>query len=113
MGSAVERVSEYVEKQGISTVVCDFTPLRIGSQWLQELKLGLNGKTGIIQVDAHNIVPCWVASDKLEYAARTIRNKINSRLGEFLTEFPPILRHGHNEKVEMVPVDWEKCYSSL
>lgn len=29
------------------------------------------------QVDAHNIVPCWIASDKLEYGARTIRPKIH------------------------------------
>lgn len=33
------------------------------------------------QVDAHNIVPCWVASDKLEYGARTIRGKIH-RVGK-------------------------------
>ena len=40
------------------------------------------------EVDAHNVVPAWEASDKQEYAARTIRRKINGRLDEFLTEFP-------------------------
>jgi hypothetical protein len=43
-----------------------------------------------VQVDAHNIVPCWLASDKKEYGARTIRNKINSKLPEFLDDFPPL-----------------------
>eukprot|EP01047_Picozoa_sp_COSAG01_P046596 COSAG01_NODE_4389_length_5071_cov_139.047246_9_plen_79_part_00 len=43
-----------------------------------------------MEVDAHNVVPCWVASDKKEYGARTIRNKINSRLPEFLTDFPEL-----------------------
>ena len=43
-----------------------------------------------MQVDAHNIVPCWLASDKKEYGARTIRNKINSKLPEFLDDFPPL-----------------------
>jgi deoxyribodipyrimidine photo-lyase len=36
------------------------------------------------EVDAHNIVPCWVASDKREYGARTIRRKITDKLPEFL-----------------------------
>lgn len=48
-----------------------------------------------LQVDAHNAVPCWVASPKLEYAARTIRGKITKLLPEFLTDFPPIERHPH------------------
>lgn len=47
------------------------------------------------QVDAHNVVPCWVASDKLEYSARTIRNKITKLLNEFLTEIPLVDKHPH------------------
>ena len=50
------------------------------------------------KVDAHNIVPCWVASPKLEYAARTIRGKITKLLPEFLTDFPPVEKHPHTAK---------------
>ena len=32
------------------------------------------------QVDAHNVIPVWEASDKCEYAARTIRPKIHRKL---------------------------------
>lgn len=49
----------------------------------------------LMQVDAHNIVPCWVASPKLEYAARTIRGKITKQLPEFLTDFPVVEQHPH------------------
>lgn len=41
-------------------------------------------------MDAHNLVPVWEASSKQEHAARTIRPKINSKLQEFLTEFPTL-----------------------
>jgi deoxyribodipyrimidine photo-lyase len=41
------------------------------------------------EVDAHNVVPCWEASDKREYGARTIRPKIHRNLPEFLQ----VLRH--------------------
>ena len=36
----------------------------------------------VFEVDAHNVVPCWLASDKKEYGARTIRKKVNSKLPE-------------------------------
>ena len=47
----------------------------------------------LLQVDSHNVVPCWFASEKQEYGARTIRKKIMDRLPEFLVEFPPVVKH--------------------
>ena len=37
------------------------------------------------EVDAHSTVPTWLASDKRETGARTIRPKIHKHLPEFLT----------------------------
>lgn len=53
-----------------------------------------------LQVDAHNVVPCWEASDKQDYSARIIRPKINSKLDEYLTEFPPVIKHPYKSKFE-------------
>ena len=36
------------------------------------------------EVDAHNVVPVWEASQKREYGARTIRGKIHKHLPEYL-----------------------------
>lgn len=66
--------------------------------WVEDVKKTLPKDVPLMQVDAHNIVPCWIASDKLEYAARTIRNKINSKLAEYLTEFPPLIEHPHKSE---------------
>jgi len=70
------------------------------------------------QVDAHNIVPIWVTSDKLEYAARTIRPKIHAHLEAYLTEFPPVVEHSHNRSnfLSQLPnpfEDWAKLISCL
>ncbi|XP_054061324.1 deoxyribodipyrimidine photo-lyase-like isoform X2 [Rissa tridactyla] len=73
----------------------------------------LKGLQEVAEVDAHNIVPCWVASPKQEYSARTIRGKIHAQLPEFLTEFPPIIRHPHPPSCPAEPIAWEACYSSL
>ena len=36
------------------------------------------------EVDTHNVVPVWEASDKRETAARTIRKKIHTKLPIYL-----------------------------
>ena len=46
-----------------------------------------------IEVDAHNIVPCWLASPKQEWAAYSFRPKITRVLDEFLTPLPALLKH--------------------
>jgi photolyase PhrII len=88
-------------------LVTDFSPLRLGRQWRDAVAEAAHCPTH--EVDAHNVVPVWEASPKLEYAARTIRPKITAKLPEYLTEFPPLPRvapwpHGEHP----VPsVDWE------
>lgn len=92
-GSPSREILRFVEKHEIGAVVADFSPLKLPLRWLQELRQNLPPDVPLCQVDAHNVVPCWQASDKLEYSARTIRKKITSQLEEFLTEFPPVTRH--------------------
>lgn len=64
------------------------------------------------QIDAHNIVPVWVASDKQEVGARTIRKKITDKLGRYLTEFPPM---PSNPSGTVLPkaVDWDEALASV
>ena len=58
-------------------------------------------------------MPCWVASDKQEYSARTIRNKINSKLDEFLTPFPPIIKHPYSSKLQFEETDWKTALKNV
>ncbi|XP_034412419.1 deoxyribodipyrimidine photo-lyase isoform X2 [Cyclopterus lumpus] len=112
-GSAGDILPGFVSDRGLGAVVTDFTPLREPLQWLEDVKKTLPKDIPLIQVDAHNIVPCWVASPKLEYAARTIRGKITKLLPEFLTEFPLVERHAHTATRTAKPVDWDNTLASL
>ncbi len=73
-----------------AAIYVDFSPLR----GPRTLRSALASSCGIpvFEVDTHNIVPAWVTSEKLEFAARTIRPKIHRHLSRFLVE-PPRLRH--------------------
>jgi deoxyribodipyrimidine photo-lyase len=92
-------LSAFLGRRKAQLLVTDFSPLRLGRQWKRDvLAATATATTGtssipVHQVDAHNIVPVWVASDKIEYAARTIRRKIEDKLGRFLTDFPAVERH--------------------
>lgn len=58
------------------------------------------------EVDAHNIVPCWEASSKQEYAARTFRPKIWRAVPEFLDDFPEPRIHPFPLKGD--EIDWAR-----
>ncbi|XP_013183955.2 deoxyribodipyrimidine photo-lyase [Amyelois transitella] len=111
-GSGADALPQWVEKHNIGAVVCDFNPLRVPLGWLDGVKKKMKKDVPLIQVDAHNVVPCWVASDKQEYSARTIRKKITSKLDEFLTEFPPVIKHPYTSKFKPEPIDWAEAIES-
>ena len=71
-----------------AAVVSDFDPLRHKRRWLAQAAQDLT--CPLHEVDARNVVPCFVASDKAEYAARTIRPRIHRLLPEFLEDFPAL-----------------------
>lgn len=114
LGEAKDAIPSLVDELGVGQVVCDFSPLRVPLQWLNKLREKLKSSISITQVDAHNIVPCWEASTKLETAARTIRPKIQGKLSSFLTEFPPVVQHKHHPPSNTFKrIDWSAADASL
>jgi deoxyribodipyrimidine photo-lyase len=84
-------IDQLAEKIGAKTIVCDFSPLRDGLAWRKSLASRCESRgVHVEECDAHNVVPCWEASDKLEVGARTLRGRLAKRYHEFLHEFPEI-----------------------
>ena len=117
IGKASERLSGMIHHTQPAAVYFDNNPLR-GPRALQA-NVAKNNRTAVFVVDNHNIVPVWEASDKQEYAARTMRPKIHKQLPIFLVQPEKIQKHPHqwpgvvktlselkaliNESVEQVP----------
>ncbi|KAH0973886.1 hypothetical protein GBA52_015785 [Prunus armeniaca] len=87
-GNAEDTIPNFVSECGASLLVTDFSPLREVRKCKEEICKRVSDFVTIHEVDAHNVVPLWAASEKLEYSARTIRSKINKKLPEYLIEFP-------------------------
>lgn len=110
-GNPSEEIPMFVEKEGISILVSDFNPLRIKKGWDNAVAERI--RIPFHLVDAHNIVPCWVASPKQEYGAYTLRPKIRKLLPAFLTEFPALERHPFPCGREVNWVDWDRMDAHL
>ena len=76
-----------------TAVVVDFNPLR-GPRALHQ-RLARELPCLLTEVDAHNIVPVWAASPKLEVGARTLRPKLNRLLPAHLVEPGDLVAHPH------------------
>ena len=123
LGKPTEVLRPFLIDMRIGAVICDFDPLQIKRQWKFELA-GYND-VSFVEVDTHNIIPCWIASEKQEYNAANLRRKFEKHFGYFIEEFPEVFRQINNpfehhtiqwDAIEPVlkydrsvkPVDWIK-----
>jgi deoxyribodipyrimidine photo-lyase len=72
---------------GAAEAICDRGYLRHQRRWRDAVAAG--APCPVTQVEADVVVPIAVASRKAEWAARTLRPRINARLDEFLIALRP------------------------
>ncbi|MFZ9782497.1 MAG: deoxyribodipyrimidine photo-lyase, partial [Bacilli bacterium] len=88
-GPTVQRLTHFCQEINAGLFVTDFSPLREMRQLRDQLAKSLS--IPMEEVDAHNIVPVYVASDKQEWGAYTLRPKIHRLLPSYLEPFPKFI----------------------
>ncbi len=106
-GEPVATLQNFISENRVALLVSDFDPLRVKRKWKDELNTLID--ISHHEVDAHNIIPCWIASEKVEFGAYTIRPKIKRLLPEFLTDFSNI----QNVPIGYTPIDIEQIVNWL
>ncbi len=104
-------VPGFVQAHRVGALVTDFHPLRERRQWREAVAERVD--IPVYEVDAHNIVPCWSASPKREFAAYTMRPKLHRKLSRFLTDVPKLRRHPHRWPESVPEVDWSRALRRL
>lgn len=109
-GNEVQDLVAWMKRYDVGLVVTDMSPLRIQRQW----KSALAKKSGcpLYCIDAHNIVPISVASDKREYGAYTIRPKLYKLLPTYMDELPRLIVPQHIG-VLLPSIDWSAIEKAL
>lgn len=91
LGDPKETLSAIAHHTKPHSVVFDFSPLRGPRNLIQHMAGKVSGQ--IVEVDAHNIIPVWRASQKQEVGARTLRPKLHRLLPEYLVEPSKLQKH--------------------
>lgn len=110
-GEASRVLPVLIRRLGISALVVDFSSLREPRRWREEVANSID--IPFYETDAHNVIPCWLLSDKQEFAAYTMRPKIHRLLGEFLCEIPRLRKHPFKWNGELDRIDWQRARQSL
>ena len=110
-GLPFNTLPKFAHQHGISALVTDFDPLRIKTEWKRKVAKQID--VPFFEVDAHNIIPCWHASPKQEFAAYTFRPKVKRILDDFLEPFPQLKKHSIPWKIKHAPTDWSDALKSL
>jgi deoxyribodipyrimidine photo-lyase len=85
LGHPVEVVLDFA--RNASMIVCDRGYLSHQRSWRKEI--AEKAHCSVVQVESDVVVPIEAVSDKAEYAAYTIRPKINRQLDEYLQDLEP------------------------
>lgn len=109
LGSPADTLPEFIHEHNVSYLVADFDPLRIKRVWKRDVAKKIY--IPFYEVDAHNIVPALIVSDKTEFGAYTIRPKINRLLGDYLTDLPA--PEVQKKRAPAAKNNWKSIYASL
>jgi len=110
-GSPEESIVNFVKKVKAGAVVTDFDPLPLKRRWKTDAARSL--EVPLLEVDAHNIIPCWLASNKQEFAAYTFRPKVKRLLDEYLKPLPKLKKHPHIWPSAVSQIDWDHTMTSF
>lgn len=110
-GDPAARIIRFVRENEAGWLVTDFDPLRVKRRWKRKVSSGTDAD--MYEVDAHNIVPCRMASQKQEYGAYTLRPKIRRALQEYLDLFPPLPKSRPAYKGSVPEVSWRRVREGL
>ncbi len=111
IGAPEKEIPRFIKNNQIHTLITDFDPLRIKRNWKKAVAARID--VPCYEVDAHNIVPCWIASSKQEFGAYTLRPKINRLIPEFLQEFPPLQKQPFGMTTRHATTSWVKAVHTL
>lgn len=113
--SISERIVNFIKHSNTKCIVVDFSPLKPHCEQIRILEKEMRKMDSCVlyQVDSHNIVPVWEASNVEEPRATEMRQKIMLKFDDFFTEFPNVQIHPIKSHFKSDPIDWDTVRASI
>ena len=90
-GDADENIMAVAAEAKAGAIYFDFSPLTGSRDRAKKVASDFKGSVSV--VDTHNSIPIWVASDKREFAAHTMRRKVHLALETYMIEPNEMIKH--------------------
>tara|TARA_B100001105_G_scaffold253647_1_gene247618 strand:+ start:465 stop:1889 length:1425 start_codon:yes stop_codon:yes gene_type:complete len=90
-GDAIKNILAFADEVEAGALFFDFSPLKGPRKIASSVAESFSGIVNV--VDTHNIIPVWIASDKQEFAAHTMRRKVHKYLENYLKEPLAVATH--------------------
>lgn len=110
-GPATKVLPKFLEQKSAGSLVVDYSPLKVYKKRIKKVLEKIH--IPVCQVDTHNIVPVWISSNKKEFAAHTIRKKINNKLDDYLSDIPKLLIHPIKPENSFNKTSWDSINKRL
>ncbi|MGD8894385.1 MAG: deoxyribodipyrimidine photo-lyase [Desulfobacterales bacterium] len=91
--------------QDAAMIVCDRGYLKHQRLWRD--RVARKASCRVVQVESDVVVPLETVSPKAEYAARTIRPKIQKHLDDYLIELKPVKVQHPTVNIPLVGLEWK------
>jgi len=102
-GDALINLQKLHDQLDISLLITEHNPLRPVKTTHQKVgEWATSRSVRFIRVNTACVIPVWDASPKLEFSAKTIRNKLMSRYDAFLAPSTPVVSHPYRALVDSV-----------
>lgn len=92
-------------------LITDFDPLKVKKVWKRRVVGALD--ISVVDVDAHNIVPCRIAAKRRVMSFENFRSKVMPLLPKYLVEYPSDQMIDNPWELESKPVDWVSAVGKL
>lgn len=104
IGDPPDEIPAFLAKHSVGALITEFHSLTMERGWRESIADNID--IPLYEVDARNIIPCWIASPKQEFGAYTLRPKYHRQLPEYLDVFPHVAQQVNNT-LKQDPIDWE------
>lgn len=110
-GDAVENILLVAATTRAGAIYFDFSPLKGSRDRAKKVASNFAGST--IVVDTHNTIPVWVASDKREFAAHTMRRKVHLNLETYMIEPDAMVKHPIDAAIAVESISFKDAQSFI
>ncbi len=108
-GDPGQTLPQFLQETGAGALLTDFDPLRIKQHW--RIRLIDQITIPFMEIDAHNIIPCWRLYPKQAFNAAILRRKIHQCLPEYMDAVPRL--QSQPMTLDFDRTDWPHIQQSL